>query len=101
MRTLTEQEVAARLGCSTSKIKRWRRAGALPYIPGRPVLIDEADLDACLESMKCRPTSYVVSTPGTLKAGSISSGAKAAGLSEKAQARLTKARRKRISRSGS
>ena len=45
---LTEPEVAERLRCSTSKIKRLRFAGKLAYIPGRPVLVDEADLEMYL-----------------------------------------------------
>lgn len=42
---LTEIEAAERLHCSTSKIKRLRLSGQLPYLPGRPVLVDEKDLD--------------------------------------------------------
>lgn len=49
---LTEAEVAERLRCSTSKIKRLRLAGKLPYLPGRPVLITEDDLDAFISSHK-------------------------------------------------
>lgn len=53
-RLLTEPEAAERLRCSTSKIKRLRLAGKLPYIAGRPVLIEEVDLDGYLESAKRR-----------------------------------------------
>ncbi|OLP52618.1 hypothetical protein BJF92_14465 [Rhizobium rhizosphaerae] len=49
---LTEPEVAERLRCSTSKIKRLRFAGKLDYLPGRPVLIDERDLDAFISGQK-------------------------------------------------
>ncbi|WP_245295732.1 helix-turn-helix domain-containing protein [Rhizobium rhizosphaerae] len=49
---LTEPEVAERLRCSTSKIKRLRAAGKLAYLPGRPVLIDERDLDAFISGQK-------------------------------------------------
>ncbi|MBY2969514.1 helix-turn-helix domain-containing protein [Rhizobium leguminosarum] len=45
-RFLTEPEVADILRCSTSKVKRLRLAGRLPYLQGRPVLIAEADLNA-------------------------------------------------------
>lgn len=45
MTLLTESEVAERLQCSVSKIKRLRLSGQLPYLPGRPVLVDEKDLD--------------------------------------------------------
>ncbi|ESX21412.1 helix-turn-helix domain-containing protein [Mesorhizobium sp. LSJC264A00] len=41
---LTQDEVAKRLRCSTQKVKRLRISGQMAYIPGRPVLIEEADL---------------------------------------------------------
>ncbi|MGH6860040.1 MAG: helix-turn-helix domain-containing protein [Phyllobacterium sp.] len=46
MKMLTQDEAARRLGVSQSTIKRLRLDGKLTYIPGRPVLIDQADLDA-------------------------------------------------------
>lgn len=49
---LTEAEVAERLRCSRSKVKRLRLSGCLAYLPGRPVLVDEADLAAYLDSVK-------------------------------------------------
>lgn len=52
MALLTEKEVAARLRCSAEKVKRLRLAGKLAYLKGRPVLIDEADLDAYLASIR-------------------------------------------------
>ncbi|MGN7869409.1 helix-turn-helix domain-containing protein [Paracoccus sp. 22332] len=52
MKLLTEAEAAEIMRCSTSKIKRLRLGGVLPYYPGRPVLIDEADLQAYLEEVK-------------------------------------------------
>lgn len=52
MKFLTEPEAAEILRCSTSKIKRLRLGGVLPYYPGRPVLIDEADLQAYLDELK-------------------------------------------------
>ena len=51
MPLLTEPETAERLRCSTSKIKRLRKAGVLPFIPGRPVLIDSVVLNAYLVRM--------------------------------------------------
>lgn len=51
---LTEKEVSERLRCSTSKIKRLRLDGKLAYLPGRPVLIREEDLNAYMESALCR-----------------------------------------------
>ena len=41
---MTEQEVAAYLRCSRSKVKRLRLTGRLAYLPGRPVLIEQDDL---------------------------------------------------------
>ncbi|MEO1911763.1 MAG: helix-turn-helix domain-containing protein [Paracoccus sp. (in: a-proteobacteria)] len=52
MKFLTEPEVAEILRCSTSKIKRLRLGGKLAYIPGRPVLISETDLNGYLASQK-------------------------------------------------
>jgi hypothetical protein len=63
---LTEPEVAERLRCSTSKIKRIRQAGLLAYIPGRPLLIDEADLIDCINRLKTtlkRPTAEAAPVP--------------------------------------
>ncbi len=54
MMLLTETEVAEKLRCSTSKIKRLRMSGELPYIVGRPVLIDETDLIAFIDARKRR-----------------------------------------------
>ncbi|MCH4543183.1 helix-turn-helix domain-containing protein [Ochrobactrum sp. A-1] len=51
---MTEAEVAARMRCSRSKIKALRLSGKLPYLPGRPVLIDEKDLNEYLERIKCQ-----------------------------------------------
>lgn len=51
-RFLTEPEAAQTLRCSTSKIKRLRLSGRLPYVAGRPVLIAEADLGAFIDAHK-------------------------------------------------
>lgn len=54
---LTETEVADRLRCHKSKIARLRKAGSLPYLPGRPPLIRLADLEAFIASrVKSAPT---------------------------------------------
>ncbi len=50
---LTQTEVAARLCCSLSKVAALRRNGLLKYLPGRPVLIDDADLNRYVEQSKC------------------------------------------------
>lgn len=55
---LTEPEVAQILRCSTSKVKRLRLSGRLTYVPGRPVLIAEADLNAFIEA-----TARAAATP--------------------------------------
>ena len=49
---LFESEVADRLRCSTSKVKRLRLSGQLAFIPGRPPLIAEEDLEAFIDRMK-------------------------------------------------
>jgi hypothetical protein len=41
---LREVEVARILGCFPSKVARLRKARKLPYVPGRPILFDEADV---------------------------------------------------------
>lgn len=46
MSLLTEAEAAALLGVTKSKIKRLRKIGGLPFLKGRPVLIEEDDLIA-------------------------------------------------------
>lgn len=51
---MTEAEAAELMRCSREKIKRLRLSGKLPYLPGRPVLIDEADLVAMIEAMKAK-----------------------------------------------
>ncbi|OLP60340.1 hypothetical protein BJF93_15395 [Xaviernesmea oryzae] len=52
MKFLTEPEAAEILQCSSSKIRRLRFSGELAYIPGRPVLIEEADLEAYIEEKR-------------------------------------------------
>ena len=94
---LTEPETAARLRCSTSKIKRLRLSGALPYIPGRPVLIDETDLNAYLECLKCRPQNSQKQTTGT----STPSGRTMGDPDARAWARKTVLLQKAGSRNGS
>ncbi|NFV81293.1 helix-turn-helix domain-containing protein [Magnetospirillum aberrantis] len=47
---LTQDEVAEILGCTPDTVYRIRRAGKLPYIPGRPVKILRFDLNAYLAS---------------------------------------------------
>ncbi|TIP24263.1 MAG: helix-turn-helix domain-containing protein [Mesorhizobium sp.] len=49
---LTEAELATKLRCSQSKIKRLRRSGKLAYLRGRPVLIEPAAVDAYLRSIR-------------------------------------------------
>lgn len=49
---LTQDEVAEILCCSVSTIKRLRQTRRLAFIPGRPVLIDEADLGAYQETLR-------------------------------------------------
>jgi excisionase family DNA binding protein len=43
---LTEAEVAERLRCSVSKIRKLRYDGRMAFIPGRPVLVLEREVEA-------------------------------------------------------
>ncbi|MFI5411580.1 helix-turn-helix domain-containing protein [Kaistia sp. UC242_56] len=54
MALITEAEVAVILRCSRSKVKRLRLTGQLIYLVGRPVLVDEADLQAYMDEVKSR-----------------------------------------------
>ena len=56
-RLLLEEEAAAILRCSVAKIRRLRRLKLLPFVPGRPVTIDEADLSFYVECRKRETTS--------------------------------------------
>ncbi|MER8515556.1 helix-turn-helix domain-containing protein [Mesorhizobium sp. M1060] len=49
---LLQDEVAEILRCSVSTIRRLRQSGKLAYLPGRPVLIDEADLAQYQETVR-------------------------------------------------
>ncbi len=51
---LTDAEVAERLRCTAAKVKRLRLSGKLTYLPGRPPLIDEVDLESYLATAKRR-----------------------------------------------
>jgi len=57
MKLITDQEAAEIFRCSTDKIKRLRLSGKLPYIPGRPVKINEADLLTFIEASIKRSVS--------------------------------------------
>ena len=54
MTLLTTEQVAKRLGVNKDTVWRWMRAGQLPYVQvsRKYHRIDEADLDAFLESKK-------------------------------------------------
>lgn len=55
-RLLTEEEAAKILRRSTGTIKRLRLSGALAYIPGRPPMIDEVDLEEYISRSKVLAT---------------------------------------------
>ena len=71
---LTEREVADRLRCSLPKVKRLRLTGKLAYLPGRPPLVDEEDLEAYVAFAKRSseppppPTPEEVSAKGIAEA---------------------------------
>lgn len=53
---ITEAEVAERLRCSVSKVRKLRYVGKLAFIPGRPVLVTEYALAEYLaEEARNRP----------------------------------------------
>lgn len=62
---LTEAEVAERLRCSAAKVKRLRLSGALAFIRGRPVLVDEADLAAYIEGQRATAAERAGTQPGS------------------------------------
>ena len=51
---MIESEVAEVLRCKRSYVKRLRLSRLLSYIPGRPVLIDPADLEAYISGVKVK-----------------------------------------------
>lgn len=63
MKLLTEAEAAEILRCSRSKVKRLRLTHKLSFIPGRPALIDEVDLQTYMEEVKSRKAEQVVEKP--------------------------------------
>ncbi len=83
---LTESEVAERLRCSKEKVRRLRKSGKLTYIPGRPVLVDEADLNEYVEAAKCR-RAHSTSRETKPTENGISTGPKDASESASALAR--------------
>nr|CAI0340800.1 hypothetical protein SHINE37_44668 [Rhizobiaceae bacterium] len=63
MKLLTEEEAAVILRCSRSKIKRLRMGGELPYVRGRPVLIEMSDLEAYVwQNRKSKNTQTAATT---------------------------------------
>ena len=52
MALLLEREAAERLRISRWTVRALRLSGELPYLPGRPVRIDERDLDAYIEDLR-------------------------------------------------
>jgi excisionase family DNA binding protein len=51
---LLQHEVAERLRCGDTTVKRLRLSGKLAYLPGRPVKIRESDLTAYIENETVR-----------------------------------------------
>ena len=70
MRALTEKQAAEAIGWSVGKIKRLQLSGQLPFYPGRPPLVDLADLQA-LKVTKCQalPNSKQTTPASTTCAG--------------------------------
>lgn len=78
---LTEREAAERMGWSKQKIQRLRLAGQLPFYPGRPPLIEPADL----EKLKVRRATPEVTTESASSAAAARSPATVAAEIETAQ----------------
>ncbi|WP_160292313.1 helix-turn-helix domain-containing protein [Brucella anthropi] len=55
-RYLKDAEVAEILRCTESGVKHLRLTGKLPYLPGRPPLIDRRDLRQWIDDRKIRAT---------------------------------------------
>lgn len=54
---MLESEVAERLRCSPRTIRKLRKTGKLAYIPGRPVKIEEAAVNAYLDEIRIKETA--------------------------------------------
>lgn len=54
MKIISEAEAAELLGCARSKIRRLRLTGKIPYFPGRPPVLDAADVEAYIASEQKR-----------------------------------------------
>jgi hypothetical protein len=65
MNLLKQTEVAERLGCSPRRVKYLRLTGELPFIRGKPVLVDEADLAEYVERCRRRRIERDGPEPGT------------------------------------
>lgn len=68
IRLLTSAEAARKIGKSESTVKALRVKGFLAYIPGRPVLFEESDVDAYIAAREAaiyaKKAPYI---PGTLE----------------------------------
>lgn len=62
---LTMEEAAVIFECSTSTIKRLRLSGQIPYLPGRPVLIERSDLETHFENKRLAALAKIPPAPGT------------------------------------
>ena len=60
---LRESEVATLLRCATSKVKRLRLSGKLPYLGSRPVFILESDLIAYVDRERKIEAAGMPGTP--------------------------------------
>ncbi len=59
-RYLKDAEVAEILRCAERGVKHLRLSGKLPYLPGRPALIDREDLRRWIDDRKIRATKSLV-----------------------------------------
>jgi Helix-turn-helix domain len=78
---LTDREVATLLRCGVSKAARLRRAGELPFVPGRPPLVKLEDLLAWIEDRKLEARKQAARRRASLERTAAAIG-KSAGASD-------------------
>ncbi|MBE7196271.1 MAG: helix-turn-helix domain-containing protein [Parafilimonas terrae] len=84
---MTEAEVAERLRCSVSKVRKLRYTGRLAFIPGRPVLITDGAFRELLEvEEQRRPRTRPMSKKANAAAGEKKKGT--GGLSPEERGRI-------------
>ena len=67
IRLLTQSEVAVKIGKSESVVRSLRTKSLISYLPGKPVLFEECDVDAYIAARDAakyaKKAPYIVGTP--------------------------------------